>query len=391
MKNIKWLSYLKPRVSYGTTGNNTGIGFYQARSQYGSVAYANGTGVASGLGVSNFGNDDLRWEVVKTFDVGLDFGFFNNRLTGEFDWYDRRTEDMLLSVPVPSMSGTTSVFGNVGAMTNTGVELTLNSVNIAKKDLRWTTSFNIARNRNELTKLDGEQDKILPSDARFANALFIGQPIGIFYAPKFVGADPQNGDPLFLKEDGKTTTNKYDEAGKFFIGDPNPDWIGGITNTVTYKGFELSFLFQGVFGNQVQDGAGGFMSASGDWFDNQTRDQLNRWQKPGDVTMVPQARINRFGDFESPSISSRYVYDASYVRLKNLTFAYNVPAKWVSKVGMSNARVYFSGVNLLTFTDYPGWDPEVNTDYRSTNVNQGSDFYAAPQIKSVVFGITLGF
>jgi hypothetical protein len=133
------------------------------------------------------------------------------------------------------------------------------------------------------------------------------------------------------------------------------------------------------------------MSASGDWFDNQTRDQLNRWQKPGDQTMVPQARINRFGDFESPSISSRYVYDASYVRLKNLTFSYNVPTRWMNKVGMSNARVYVSGVNLLTFTDYPGWDPEVNTDYRSGNVNQGSDFYAAPQIKSVVFGLTLGF
>jgi len=391
MKGIRFLSYLKPRVSYGTTGNNTGIGFYDARTQYGSTAYAVGTSTTSGLAVSRFGNDDLRWEVVKTLDIGLDFGLFNNRLTGEFDWYDRRTEDMLLNVPVPSMSGTTSVFGNVGSMTNTGVELTLNSVNIAKKDFRWTTSFNVARNRNELTKLDGEQKEILPNDARFANALIIGQPIGIFYAPKFVGADPANGDPLFLKEDGKTTTNRYDEAGKFIIGDPNPDWIGGITNTLTYKGFELSFLFQGVFGNEVQDGAGGFMSASGDWFDNQTRDQLNRWQKAGDQTMVPQARINRWGDFESPSISSRYVYDASYVRLKNLTFSYNVPSKWMNKVGMSNARVYVSGVNLLTFTDYPGWDPEVNTDYRSGNVNQGSDFYAAPQIKSVVFGLTLGF
>jgi hypothetical protein len=132
------------------------------------------------------------------------------------------------------------------------------------------------------------------------------------------------------------------------------------------------------------------MSASGDWFDNQTRDQLNRWRKPGDITQVPEARINRWGDFESPSISTRYIYDANYVRLKNVTLAYNIPQKFVNKAKLSSARVYLSGVNLLTFTNYPGWDPEVNTDYRVSNINQGSDFYAAPQIKSFVFGITLG-
>jgi hypothetical protein len=149
-------------------------------------------------------------------------------------------------------------------------------------------------------------------------------------------------------------------------------------------------LFQGVFGNQVQDGGGGFMSASADWFDNQTRDQLKRWKNPGDITNVPQARLNRWGDFDSPSMSTRYVYDASYVRLKSLTLAYNLPQNIVSKAKLSNARFYVTGVNLFTFTDYPGWDPEVNTDYRAGNVNQGSDFYAAPQIKSIVVGLTIG-
>jgi TonB-linked SusC/RagA family outer membrane protein len=386
MQNINWLSFLKPRVSYGTSGNNTGIGFYQARTQYGAQTY----GTASGLGVSNFGNDDLRWETSKMLNVGLDFGFFNNRLTGEFEWYDKKTEDMLLNTPVTAVSGTTSVFGNVGAMSNKGVELTLNTVNVANKDWRWTSSFNVAKNKNELTKLDGEQQEILPNDARFANALIIGQPIGVFYAPKFMGANPDNGDPMYRKADG-TNTRDYDEAEKTIIGDPNPDFIAGLTNTVTWKGFEFSFLFQGVFGNQVQDGAGGFMSASGDWFDNQTRDQLNAWKNKGDVTMVPQARLNWFGDFPTPSISSRYVYDADYIRLKSLTLSYSLPAKAITRIGINSARVYVSGVNLLTFTDYPGWDPEVNTDYRAGNVNQGSDFYAAPQIKSWVFGINLGF
>lgn len=196
---------------------------------------------------------------------------------------------------------------------------------------------------------------------------------------------------MFLKEDG-TTTRFWDQAKKQIVGDPNPEWFGGVTNSFSYKGFELSVLFQGVFGNQVQNGAGGFMSSSGSWFDNQTRDQLNAWTAKGQVTNVPQARILWLdGDDGASNISSRYVYDASYVRLKNLTFGYTVPQKVMNKIGLSSAKVYLSGVNLLTFTDYPGWDPEVNTDYRAGNVNQGSDFYAAPQIKSWVFGINIGF
>ncbi len=386
LSGLDFLSFLKPRISYGTTGNNTGIGFYSARSQYGSTTY----GTAGGLGISQFGNDDLRWETVNQFNVGLDFGLFNNKLTGEIDVYNKRTKDMLLNTPVTSVSGTTSILGNVGEMENKGVEITLNTVNISTRNLRWTTSINVSKNKNKLLKLDGEQQEILPNDARFANALIVGQPIGIFYAPKFLGANPTNGDPQYVGTDGRPTRD-YDDAEKMVIGDPNPDWFGGVTNTVTWKGLEFSFLFQGVFGNQVQDGAGGFMSSSAEWFDNQTRDQLNAWKQPGDITMVPQARLNWLGDFPTPSISSRYVYDASYVRLKNLTLAYSVPAKIMTRMKLSSARIYVSGVNLLTFTDYPGWDPEVNTDFRSGNVNQGSDFYAAPQIKSWVFGINLGF
>ena len=387
MKSVNWLSFLKIRGSYGIVGNNTGIGFYSANAQYGSVKYGTSPG---GLGISNFGNDDLRWEKVATTDIGLEFGLFKNRISAEFSWYNKKTTDMLLAVPTPSPSGTTSVLGNIGEMENKGIELSLNTINIAGKNLKWTTNINIARNKNRVLKLDGEQKEILSTSSRFANAVIIGQPLGVFYGVKYAGVDPTNGDPIYYNPDNKTTTNVYDDAGKFIIGDPNPDWIGGINNTVSYKGLELSVLFQGVFGNQVQDGGGGFMSASGDWFDNQTRDQLKRWQNPGDITDVPQARLNRWGDFDSPQMSTRYVYDASYVRLKNLTLAYNLPTSVANKLKITNARFYVSGVNLYTFTKYPGWDPEVNTDYRSGNVNQGSDFYAAPQIKSIVVGLTIG-
>jgi hypothetical protein len=139
------------------------------------------------------------------------------------------------------------------------------------------------------------------------------------------------------------------------------------------------------------NGAGGFMSARADWFDNQTRDQLNRWRKPGDVTDIPELRLNRFGDFASPGVSTQYMESGSYVRLKNVTLAYNLPSKLLTKARLSSARLYVTGVNLKTWTKYTGWDPEVNTDYRATNINQGGDFYAAPQIKSVVVGLNIGF
>jgi hypothetical protein len=136
------------------------------------------------------------------------------------------------------------------------------------------------------------------------------------------------------------------------------------------------------------------MSASGEWFDNQTRDQLNSWKKPGDITMVPEARLNRYGDWDfmgGTSMSTRYMEDASYIRLKNVSLRYSLPQKVLNNLKISSAQIYLTGVNLATFTKYTGWDPEVNTDYRAGNVNQGSDFYAAPQIKSWVFGLTIGF
>jgi TonB-dependent starch-binding outer membrane protein SusC len=161
-----------------------------------------------------------------------------------------------------------------------------------------------------------------------------------------------------------------------------------LANTFRFKGLELNVLFQGVFGNQIMNGGGGFMSASFDWFDNQTRDQLRRWQKPGDITDVPQLRL---GYGNGINASSRYVEDGDYIRLKNITLAYSIPTSIMNRVKIRSAKVFVTGVNLATFTDYTGWDPEVNTDYRAGNRNQGSDFYSAPQIKSVTFGINLGF
>lgn len=383
LSSSKLISFLKIRGSYGINGNDQ-IGNFSQLGLFGAGKYNN----QSGLVPTQLPNPDLAWEKNKQLDIGIDFGLWGNRISGEIDYYVRNTEDLLYSVPVPGTSGFTTQLVNIGSMQNKGVEFVLNSTNIKSRGFTWTSSFNLAKNANKITKLDGDQTIIPGNDGRYLNSLIVGEAIGVFYGPKFAGADPANGDALYYLADGKTTTNDYNDAASFIVGNPNPDWIGGLTNTFNYKGIELSVLFQGVFGNQIQNGAGGFMSASFDWFDNQTADQLDRWQNPGDITQVPQLRL---GYGNGINASSRYVEDGGYVRLKNVTLAYNIPSSILSKLKIRSARIYATGINLATFTDYTGWDPEVNTDYRAGNRNQGSDFYAAPQIKSLTFGINLGF
>jgi len=384
LANSNTISFLKLRASYGLTGNDAGFGDFAQLGLWGAAKYA-GT---SGLAPTQLANPELRWEKSAQTDIGIDFGLLNNRLTGEIDFYVRNTKDLIYNVPVPGTSGFATQTVNVGSMQNKGVEFVLNSLNVNGVDFKWNSSLNISRNRNKITQLDGSQTIIPGNDGRYLNSLLVGEGIGVFYGPKYAGVDPDNGDALYFEADGKTTTNDIDAAGSFVVGDPNPDWIAGLQNSFTYKGFQLDVLFQGVFGNQILNGAGGFMSASFDWFDNQTRDQLRRWQQPGDITDVPQLRLaggNGIG------ASSRYVEDGSYVRLKTITFSYSVNGSWLRKARIQSARLFVTGVNLLTFTDYTGWDPEVNTDYRAGNRNQGSDFYAAPQIKSLTFGLNLGF
>ncbi len=384
LKDSKVLSYLKLRGSWGLSGNDQGFGNYASLTLWGGVSYA-GT---SGLSPTQLGNNNLQWEKSNQVDLGLEYGFFDNKLTGEIDYYDRKTNQLLYSVPVPGNSGFTSQLVNIGSMDNKGVEFVLNTKNISSSKFSWTTSINVAYNKNKITKLDGSRDTIPGNSGRFLNSLLVGQGIGVFYGPKYAGVDVDNGDALYYEQDGKTTTNDYNTAGNFVVGDPNPDWTGGVTNTVSFAGVDLSFLFQGVFGNQIQNGAGGFMTASFDYFDNQTRETLNRWQKPGDITREPQLRL--LGG-NGTGASSRYVYTGDYVRLKNLTLSYNLPATLIKRWGFQNLRVYVTGVNLITWTNYPGWDPEVNTDYRAGNINQGSDFYSAPQIKNYSVGLNLGF
>ncbi len=340
-------------MSYGQTGNAS-IGNFASLGLYGAGSFNGRPGILP----TQVANPDLKWERTTQINAGLDFGFFGDRVSGELDFYTKDTDDLLLSVNVPGTTGFSSILRNVGRLENRGVEFAVTGRVLDGRDLTWTTGFNISVNRNEITDLN---EQVI--EGGFINRAIEGQPIGVFYGYQYAGVDPANGDALyFVNEtdaDGNlvnpdATTNDPNEANRVVLGSPHPDFSGGFNNTVTYRGFELQMFWQFVSGNKVYDGGGRFKTANGDYFDNQLRDQLDRWQEPGDVTDVPEARLY-FGN--GTADSDRYLYDASYLRLKNLTFAYNVPTTLLNRFDIQGARLYVIGTNLLTFTKYPWWDP----------------------------------
>lgn len=383
LRSVSAISLLKLRVSYGLTGNSE-IGNFSSRGLYSAISYADQAGIYP----SQLANPNLGWETSAQFDLGLEFGLLRNRINGQLDFYNKDTRDLLLNRPLPGISGFTTIAQNVGSMRNRGVEFSITSQNTTGA-FRWSTSFNIAANRNKVTQLNGQP---IEPGSRFLGRVAVGEPLGYFYGKKFLGADPANGDAIYEGSDGKPT-NDYSAAPLQKLGNPNPQFIGGLTNNFSYKGFDLSVLLQGVFGNDLYNVAGFYQSVSADYFDNQTIDQLNRWQKAGDITQVPQARL--YGA-NGAGVSSRWIQDGTFVRVKTASLGYTIPATLLRKVGMQSARIYATGLNLFTFTKYTGYDPEVNTQYsatssQNTNVTLGHDFYTPPQQRTITFGLNIGF
>jgi TonB-linked SusC/RagA family outer membrane protein len=376
LKNSNAISFLKLRASYGKTGNAE-IGNFSSRTLFVSQAYANIAGIVA----SQIGDPNLSWEKTDQYDVGLDFGFLNNRITGEVDYFFKNTKDLLLDVPLPSVNGFTTITKNVGDMENRGVEFLIAADVIRSSDFNWNTSFNISTYRNKVTRLIAP---IQPT-ARYLSRLAVGEPYGQFYGRQFLGADPQNGDALYMMKDG-SSTNDWSEAADTIVGNPNPDYFGGWTNKFTYKGIDLDILLQFVKGGDIYNMAGLFQSVNGDYYDNQTVDQMNYWKKPGDVTMVPQPRMY---DGNGTDKSSRWIQDGSYTRLKAITLSYNIPYSVLKKVKIEDVKIFISGQNLMTWTKYKGYDPEVSTQYVS-DLNLNHDFYTPPLAKTLVIGLNIG-
>ena len=390
LANNSTISFLKLRTSYGLTGN-AGIGNFRHLGLYGIGHYNS----LAGLVPEQIPNPDLGWESTRQVDFGIDFGFFKNRISGEIDYYFKNTKDLLLDVPVPATSGYGVMTQNIGSIQNRGFEFVINTSNLTGK-LGWNTNFNISLNRNKVTNLGG-QDLIDEGSARYMNVVKVGEPIGSFYGAQYAGVDPNNGDALwFVNErdaNGKivnpgATTNDFSSANFVILGNPNPPLLYAMTNTFSFKGFELAFTFQGVAGNKVHLIGDQWMAANGVWYDNQLTSQLKSWTESGGKTNIPQARLG--WDNGDQSRNSRYLSPGSYTKLRSLTLSYDFSHKITSRLGVDRLRIYLQGQNLLTFTKYAGWDPEVSTDFLVDNVHSGCDFYSAPQPRSMVLGINIG-
>jgi TonB-linked SusC/RagA family outer membrane protein len=362
---------LKLRVSVGLTGND-GIPNFASLGLYaGGYDYEGHSGIAP----VQLPNPDLKWETTLQTGLGLDLAMFNNRIAFNGDVYFNQTEDLLLARPLPTSTGYSSIYANIGSLENKGIELGLTTENLVNA-FTWSTIFIFSANRNKITKL--YEGQAIADQGRGGNWVMEGEPIGIFYNYRCLGVDPTTGDLVYddINQDGVINSSDWTK-----IGDPNPDFTIGLTNNFSFKGFDLSIFLHMVEGNDVFNGTMIYLE-SGTGEDNQTTDMLRRWQNPGDVTDIP-----RVGDSYK---SSRFIENGSFMRIKNVTLGYNFPKKWLDKVKIKTARLYVTGQNLYTFTSYSGMDPEVNY-YSNDNIILGTDFFTYPQSRAILIGFNLGF
>ena len=372
LRNVNWLDLLKLRISYGVNGNN-GIDPYQAYGLYGSASYNQITG----YGPSQLENRLLSWERNKTWNLGLDFGFFKNRLTGSIDVYNRKTVDLLLTKQIPQTTGFSSIFTNVGSLKNQGVEILLNYDIIATKDMLWSVGGNVAFNKTTILDLGG--DDHLGTSTRQV----VGMGMYTYYLYDYYGVNPSNGEPLWVAEDG-SLTNVYANARRYYAGSPEPKAVGGFNTSFQWNGLALSAFFEFKAGHKVLIwNEHHYLESDGQFLDmNQMASALNYWKKPGDTGCYPKPVAGNTSN-SNDWYNDRWLEDASYLRIKDVTLSYTLPQKWTQKAHMNNVKFYVSGLNLYCFNNVNFWDP----DQGNTGITAG----AYPLTKSIVGGIEITF
>jgi TonB-linked SusC/RagA family outer membrane protein len=396
-----WLSDLKVRASWGQTGNflipnYASIGLL---SSYNSTF--NGT-LTNGIAPSTISNQDLSWEKTASMDIGIDFGLLNDRIYGSFEYFKSTTTDLLLAVQIPSALGFTNALTNIGEVVNKGVEISITSRNLTG-ELKWTTDFNFSTIDNEVTKLGPSGDPILSSGAAGNRHITkIGEAVGSYFGYQTNGiyqnqteinnsgivdqiATPYPGDFKWVDVNNDGFINSADRT---VIGNYLPDFTYGMNNRFEYKDFEFSFLIQGVEGNEVLNLTRRHMG-NGEANYNSYSEWNNRWRSEADPGNGMLPRANRQTGNSNNRPSSYQVEDASYLRLRNVTFAYNFPASSLEGK-IDDLRLYLSGTNLFTNTDYLGFNPEVNNQEDNTNV-QGEDYGAYPLSSVITVGINAKF
>ncbi|MFQ5641051.1 MAG: SusC/RagA family TonB-linked outer membrane protein, partial [bacterium] len=386
MQDIQSISDLKLRLSYGITGNQD-IGNYKSLVILGTGANAViDDQTLTGVSATQLANPDLQWEETSQLNLGIDFGLYNNRVSGSIDIYSKKTTDLLLEFAVPQPAVVSTRLDNAGEVTNKGIEIALNTVNLSTENLFWRTSLNFASNSNEVDNLGG-RDFIVHavvsgaglSDVQ-AQIVLPGQPLGTFFGPRFLGYD-ENGIERLSSDPGEPTASEGPLGdGRFILGDAQPDFTFGISNTINYKRFDFRIFFQGVMGVDIL---------------NNTRME---YQRPSNVfngiNLFAGARDDVAAGMDPEATtrySDRFIEDGSFIRLQNITIGYTLDNDWVRNLRLRNLRFFLSGDNLFVLTDYDGYDPEVDTLAGFNGVNaMGVDYTNYPRARTLSFGLSFG-
>lgn len=391
-----WLSNLKLRVSYGLTGNSD-IGQYRSLAMLGSTTYVFGGDRAPGMVIGELANPNLKWEKTAQWDVGVDFGVLDNRLSLEADFFLKKTKDLLYEAPVPATSGKRSMMSNIGSMENKGVELTLNTVNVKTNDFQWSSSFNISFLKNKITQLGvNNEDKLVDPDFLGKNVILrVGEPVGSFWGYKLLGtwgtaeaaeAAKYGKKPGDLKHEDLNHDNQINDADKQIIGRGTPDFYGTFNNYLQYKNFDFSLELQYSVGADVLNNTN-HSSEDRTSIANSKKTVLNAWTEANQDTPIAQTRLASAG--YTTLIDSHKVENGSFLRGKNISIGYSLPAVLIGRLGFTKLRVSFSAQNFFLISSYTGYDPEVST--WDTGFSQNIQFYDYPKARSYTFGLSAVF
>lgn len=376
LEHVDWLTNAQVSASVGTSGNSSIPAYYHLALVGGGPIYGLDGSAMSGMAPISKGNEELTWEKLMTANLALRLGFFN-RLNFVAEFYNKKTTDMLMEVPVSAVGGYTKRWSNMGAMVNRGVELSLDVDVLRFKDFRWNVSANASYNKNEITELYNGRDEFdMGSTGLF---LKVGHPYGEFYLNRFVGVNPANGDALWYDKNGNIT-NEFKDEDKVLTGkNCNAPWQGGFATALSWKGVTVTAQFSWVSGRYMMNNDRFFNESNSSAYAsyNHSRKMLyNRWKKPGDIASIPR--------FDIPmQFDDRLLEDASFLRLKNLNVSYDLPGKWLrSTKVIDRVRVYAQGQNLLTWTKFQGMDPESTSNYYQA---------AYPMSRQFSVGLEVGF
>lgn len=400
---VDWINNLKLRASYGSVGNRPSSLY----PQYDLYSVSSSYDQQPGALISQIGNENLTWEKTLTSDFGFDGAFLDNRLRITFDYYTKKTDNILYQVPISGLTGVTSIWRNIGKMKNNGVEFNIGTDIIRKKDIQWSLNVNMGHNTNKLTQLYKTKDAhgnfvvnpIIISDglgiAGSAQRLLLpGLPIDTYYLIEWAGVNPDNGAPMWYKitkdangdVTSKETTSNYAQATYTTVGSASPDVFGGFTTSLTYKKFDVTALFGYALGGQIYNYSRQEYDADGTYTD---RNQMvlmkgwSRWEKPGDIATHPVAKYNN--PDHGNSASSRFLENGSYLKLRSLILSYNLD---LPRLSLKHANVFVSGENLFTITKYSGVDPEIPVSGGTILSSTGPGVYPSKRVFTVGLNVT---